>query len=373
MKVHRVIGVLLAWALLAPAAAAAEPLTVVGEQQLSPRLDRVHAAHARAGRRHGRARPAAARLRRAPAGALPCPVPAARLLRLRRARLAGVDDARRGRAGDRGPRPHRRHARRRRRGMYTNWFNNGLGGPPRWEDYHVGQLIPWTDARFRTRAQREGRVIAGLSMGGFGAMKYAARQPDLFVAAASFSGAVDTNILGPPSTRSSAQDGGAPGVGLRARARPRRSAGAAQNPWDLAENLRALQLGGARRQRQQGRARRGTSARRTTPSRRRRTSSRSACTSASGARHRHTSGTTTATGTHTWPYWARTCGAASRADARPRRPAGAARARHLHRDRAALRGLRLDGGARAPGARVQPPGGRGRRRVHARRERRPRR
>ncbi len=76
-------------------------------------------------------------------------------------------------------------------GWYTNWYNNGAGGPPEWETFHVDQLVPWIDHGFRTVADRGGRALIGLSMGGYGVMEYAARFPDVFGTAASFSGAVD--------------------------------------------------------------------------------------------------------------------------------------------------------------------------------------
>ncbi len=76
-------------------------------------------------------------------------------------------------------------------GFYSDWYNHGEGGQPEWEKYHVGQLIPWVDKHYRTIASKQGRAVAGPSMGGFGAMSYAARHPGLFTAAASFSGAVD--------------------------------------------------------------------------------------------------------------------------------------------------------------------------------------
>jgi hypothetical protein len=82
-------------------------------------------------------------------------------------------------------------------GFYSDWYNNGAGGPPEWETYHVRELIPWIDAHYRTIASRAGRATAGLSMGGFGAMTYPSRHSDLFVAAASFSGAVNTNDFQP--------------------------------------------------------------------------------------------------------------------------------------------------------------------------------
>src|SRR6516162_1759850 len=81
-------------------------------------------------------------------------------------------------------------------GWYSNWDNFGAGGPPEWETFHIHQLIPWIDANFRTIPNKAGRAIAGLSMGGFGAIDYAARNPELFAVAASFSGADDMNNPG---------------------------------------------------------------------------------------------------------------------------------------------------------------------------------
>jgi diacylglycerol O-acyltransferase/trehalose O-mycolyltransferase len=74
---------------------------------------------------------------------------------------------------------------------YTDWYQGGRAKLPRWEDYHVKQLVLWVDARFRTIAAPRGRAIAGLSMGGFGALSYAARNPQTYAAAASFSGALE--------------------------------------------------------------------------------------------------------------------------------------------------------------------------------------
>jgi S-formylglutathione hydrolase FrmB len=76
-------------------------------------------------------------------------------------------------------------------GWYTNWSNYGAGGPPQWQTFHINQLIPWIDSNFNTIASKSGRAIAGLSMGGFGAMSYAARFPNLFTSVSSYSGAVE--------------------------------------------------------------------------------------------------------------------------------------------------------------------------------------
>ncbi len=55
----------------------------------------------------------------------------------------------------------------------------------------VRDLIGFVDNTFQTIASREGRVIAGLSMGGYGAMKLALKHPDKFCAAVTHSGAVE--------------------------------------------------------------------------------------------------------------------------------------------------------------------------------------
>jgi S-formylglutathione hydrolase FrmB len=129
-------------------------------------------------------------------------------------------------------------------GNYTNWFNDGALGPPEWETFHIGQLLPWIDAHYPTIAKRSGRAIAGLSMGGGGAMSYAARHPGLFVSASSFSGAVDTNspTIQPVTQASGLSDGShSPGAifGLRANDEVRWRA---HNPVDLAENLAGMKL-----------------------------------------------------------------------------------------------------------------------------------
>lgn len=48
---------------------------------------------------------------------------------------------------------------------------------------------------FRVSERREDTFVAGLSMGGYGAMKWALRQPERFAAAASLSGALDVGRL----------------------------------------------------------------------------------------------------------------------------------------------------------------------------------
>lgn len=73
-------------------------------------------------------------------------------------------------------------------GWYSDWWNGGAGGVPAWETFHLSELRGILERDWRAGDRR---AIAGLSMGGFGAMHYATAHPELFSGAASFSGLVD--------------------------------------------------------------------------------------------------------------------------------------------------------------------------------------
>ena len=73
-----------------------------------------------------------------------------------------------------------------------SWYTNSATVPgDRFEDYIVKDLIPEIDSHYRTIPSRPARAIAGLSMGGYGAMKFALKYPGLFAYAGSLSGAFD--------------------------------------------------------------------------------------------------------------------------------------------------------------------------------------
>ena len=76
----------------------------------------------------------------------------------------------------------------------NGWYVDQSGAPNRnYESYIVKELIPEIDAKFRTSASREKRVIAGLSMGGYGALKFGLKYPEMFAMAGSMSGAVSAS------------------------------------------------------------------------------------------------------------------------------------------------------------------------------------
>ena len=70
------------------------------------------------------------------------------------------------------------------------YCNNPAPGGDRYEDHIIDDVIGFVDRTFPTVASREGRAIAGNSMGGFGAFVLALRHPRTFCAAVSLSGAM---------------------------------------------------------------------------------------------------------------------------------------------------------------------------------------
>lgn len=57
-----------------------------------------------------------------------------------------------------------------------------------YETYVVGEVVPFLDARFRTKASPRHRAVTGKSSGGYGALMLAMKHPDVFGALASHSG-----------------------------------------------------------------------------------------------------------------------------------------------------------------------------------------
>lgn len=65
----------------------------------------------------------------------------------------------------------------------------------KYESYIIKELVPDVQQRYRTIEARYGRAIAGLSMGGYGAIKFGLKSPATFAFAASLSGAFGVTRL----------------------------------------------------------------------------------------------------------------------------------------------------------------------------------
>jgi putative tributyrin esterase len=71
------------------------------------------------------------------------------------------------------------------------WYSDSVtAANDKYESYIMQELIPEIDKNFRTKTDRANRAVAGLSMGGYGAIKFGLKYPDKFILAGSFSGAL---------------------------------------------------------------------------------------------------------------------------------------------------------------------------------------
>ncbi len=90
------------------------------------------------------------------------------------------------------------------------WYTDSATVPNnKYESYILKELIPDVQKRYRTIETRFGRGVAGLSMGGYGALKFGLKSPGTFVFAASMSGALaeasmtDKDLKAPGALRDS--------------------------------------------------------------------------------------------------------------------------------------------------------------------------
>lgn len=97
-------------------------------------------------------------------------------------------------------------------GGFDSWYlDSPVDSNIRYETHITKELVAYIDYYYNTRRERSGRAIAGLSMGGHGALYLAIRRPELFGAAGSMCGGLDLSawrendwqldkILGNPDT-----------------------------------------------------------------------------------------------------------------------------------------------------------------------------
>ncbi|HYQ64923.1 alpha/beta hydrolase family protein [Actinophytocola sp.] len=122
-------------------------------------------------------------------------------------------------------------------GFYSDWLSG-----PRWETFHLTELRRIVEHEYRSGPRR---AVAGLSMGGFGALSYAGRHPGFFRAVASFSGVAHPTYQGARSTRlvlDIVRGTGADPLGLWGDPVANADVWAAHNPFDLARRLRGTKV-----------------------------------------------------------------------------------------------------------------------------------
>jgi putative tributyrin esterase len=75
----------------------------------------------------------------------------------------------------------------------NGWYTDSVTSPAdKYESYILKELMPEVEKRYKTIADRDHRLVAGLSMGGYGAVKFGIKNPEMFFAVGSFSGALAT-------------------------------------------------------------------------------------------------------------------------------------------------------------------------------------
>ncbi|HKN25733.1 MAG TPA: alpha/beta hydrolase family protein [Candidatus Acidoferrum sp.] len=82
----------------------------------------------------------------------------------------------------------------------ASFYINSKDGKDRYEDFLLQEFFPFVEKRYRVTPGRGHRGIAGISMGGYGALHLAFRHPELFVSVSAHSAALIEKLpafLGP--------------------------------------------------------------------------------------------------------------------------------------------------------------------------------
>jgi putative tributyrin esterase len=85
----------------------------------------------------------------------------------------------------------------------TSFYINSLDGHFRYEDFFLREFMPFIESHYRTLPGRRNRGIAGVSMGGYGALHLAFSHPELFGSVTVSSAALIANL--PQVTAAGAQ------------------------------------------------------------------------------------------------------------------------------------------------------------------------
>jgi S-formylglutathione hydrolase FrmB len=94
-----------------------------------------------------------------------------------------------------------------------SFYINSADGSVRYSDFFLQEFLPHIESKYRVRPGRAGRAISGISMGGYGALRFAFLHPELFSAVSAQSAALITES---PQALDSASRTGAPLAGVLA-------------------------------------------------------------------------------------------------------------------------------------------------------------
>jgi S-formylglutathione hydrolase FrmB len=75
---------------------------------------------------------------------------------------------------------------------WDSFFINSADGKVRYSDFFLREFIPYIEGKYRVRRERSERAISGVSMGGYGAIRFAFAYPEMFSSVSAQSAALIT-------------------------------------------------------------------------------------------------------------------------------------------------------------------------------------
>jgi len=75
----------------------------------------------------------------------------------------------------------------------TTFYVNSADGKVRFSDFFLQEFMPYIEGKYRIRRERSARAITGISMGGYGALRFAFAYPKMFSAVSAQSAALITD------------------------------------------------------------------------------------------------------------------------------------------------------------------------------------
>jgi S-formylglutathione hydrolase FrmB len=75
-----------------------------------------------------------------------------------------------------------------------SFYINSRDGKVRYEDFFIREFIPYIESHYRVRTDRQSRGISGVSMGGYGSLRFAFRYPQMFGSVSAHSAALVASL-----------------------------------------------------------------------------------------------------------------------------------------------------------------------------------
>jgi len=75
---------------------------------------------------------------------------------------------------------------------FSSFYINSANGKQRYSDFFLREFMPFVESKYRIRGDRASRAVTGISMGGYGALRFAFAYPEKFSAVSAQSAALIT-------------------------------------------------------------------------------------------------------------------------------------------------------------------------------------